>query len=66
MIMVPGDREPLIASTYVVDIQIPAPEKTLCYDREVQCAIIDSTMVKYLQTIKEEEEHENEMSQNYE
>ncbi len=25
MIMVPGDREPLIASTYVVDIQIPAP-----------------------------------------
>ena len=23
-------------------------------------------MVKYLQTIKEEEEHENEMSQNYE
>jgi hypothetical protein len=32
----------------------------------VQCAIIDNSMVKYLQTIKEEEEHENEMSQNYE
>lgn len=32
-------------------------EKVLTYDREVQCNIMDSSMMKHLQTIKEEEEH---------
>ena len=39
-------------------MQIPAPEKTLTYERQVQCSIIDSNMVKHLQTIKEEGDHE--------
>ena len=35
-------------------------EKTLTYDREVQCNIIDTSMLKYLKTIQEEEEHDAE------
>jgi len=54
------ERTELKVSTFVIDMQIPAPEKPITYDRQVQCSIIDSSMLKYLQTIKEEQEHEEE------
>jgi len=47
-------------SAFVVGIEIPPPEKVITYDRQVQCSIIDSNMIKQLQTIREEEEHDQE------
>lgn len=57
-------KEELKLSTFVVDMQIPAPEKAITYDRQVQCSIIDASMLKHLQTIKEEQEHDEEGQQN--
>lgn len=44
----------------MVEIEVKPVEKVLSYDREVQCEIMDANMLKHLQTIKEEEDHEQE------
>ena len=44
----------------MVEIEVIPVEKVLSYDRQVQCEIMDASMLKHLQTIKEEEDHEQE------
>ena len=53
-------HEALKESTFVIDMQIMPPEKVVTYERNIQCQIIDATQVKKLETIREEEEHEQE------
>lgn len=45
-------------------MQIPAKEKPITYDRQVQCDLVDSSMIKQLYSIREEQEHEEQDRQN--
>lgn len=42
------DRPQCFVAPYVVEIEVKPIEKAMCYDRSVQCEIIDSSMVKHL------------------
>lgn len=41
-------KEQLKMSSFVIDMTIAPPEKVLTYERNIQCQIIDASMVKYL------------------